>query len=335
MSILQRHLPPGSQCNLHLSKHLRRFERSASGEIVMYFEDGTEAKADILVGADGVRSAARKVMYEVAAKQEHPLDTMDAAQHKAEEYANAKWTGHVVYRNLVPRERLVERHPDHLALREMLFFCGQGKHVVSYPVNNGANINVAGFVANPGNAGRHFEGRWVENVPGREFTEHFDGWEPQVRQLVELCERPSRWALHVTEDLPFYTSGNAVLIGDAAHAMEPHIGAGAGQAIEDAYILGRLLAHAATTLDRLPQALKIYEDVRMSYARQVAEDSKANGVAYEFLRPGHAGCARTTEILGDEARVIRERWGRTVQSGAVEEWREAERRLLLGVSEGC
>lgn len=47
--------------------------------------------------------------------------------------------------------------------------------------------------------------------------------------------------------LDSYVNGRVALIGDAAHAMLPHLGAGAGQGLEDVLLLVKLLSHPETT----------------------------------------------------------------------------------------
>src|SRR5882757_6703940 len=87
--------------------------------------------------------------------------------------------------------------------------------------------------------------------------------------------------------------------------MTPHLGAGAGQAMEvrtiiirkitsthlvptkDAFVLGRLLAHPLTTLDNVPAALRAYQDIRLPAAQLVARNSKHTGWMYRFNMPGY------------------------------------------------
>ena len=64
--------------------------------------------------------------------------------------------------------------------------------------------------------------------------------------------------------------------------MTPHQGAGAGQAIEDAYILGALLSHPMTTRSTLSIALSTYESFRLPHANAVMERSRINGKLYDF-----------------------------------------------------
>ena len=67
--------------------------------------------------------------------------------------------------------------------------------------------------------------------------------------------------------------------------MTPHQGSGAGQAVEDAYILALLLSHPKTTLKTLPDALKVYEEIRRPLATEVQKGSFAAGTVFDFLAP--------------------------------------------------
>lgn len=51
--------------------------------------------------------------------------------------------------------------------------------------------------------------------------------------------------------------------------MAPFQGSGAGQAVEDAYVLGSLLGHPAVTLKNLPTVLDIYQKIRLPHANEV------------------------------------------------------------------
>jgi salicylate hydroxylase len=109
------------------------------------------------------------------------------------------------------------------------------------------------------------------------------------------------------------------LLGDAAHAMTPHQGMGGGSAIEDAYILGLLLAHPSTNLINVMQALKIYESIRLPFVQRVAEQSRTNGLLYEFLDPKSKYLS--LEALGEE---IDKSFAWLGLGGCKEEWERAE-----------
>ncbi|MCO6059069.1 FAD-dependent monooxygenase, partial [Pseudomonas sp. MOB-449] len=85
---------------------------------------------------------------------------------------------------------------------------------------------------------------WVREASQREMLDAFTGWGDAARVLLDCIPAPTLWALHELAELPGYVHGRVALIGDAAHAMLPHQGAGAGQGLEDAYFLARLLGDA-------------------------------------------------------------------------------------------
>ncbi|KAH7915888.1 hypothetical protein BJ138DRAFT_1169596 [Hygrophoropsis aurantiaca] len=322
--ILEKHLPKA--CTVHLSKRFTSYSQTPSGSLELNFADGTTATADVLIGADGIRSPTRKTMFEQLAKDTPGTIDPERLSH----YVDPSWTGYLVYRSMIPIEKLLEISPGNPAASEMLIACGRGKHIVSYPVMQGTLVNVAAFVLDPEKKNTHFEGHWVSDVSEEELQKAFDNFEPYSRQLLECCEKPSRWALHVVNELPCSTSGNVALLGDACHAMTPHFGAGAGQAIEDAFVLGRLLAHNLTTLSNISTALRIYQDIRLPFATFVARESDKTGYMIDFLAPGYFDGIDLSNEKEDLERLHQaavHQWDWQSRDGSIGEWLEAEKRL--------
>ena len=69
------------------------------------------------------------------------------------------------------------------------------------------------------------------------------------------------------------------LLGDAAHAMLPHLGQGANQSIEDGMALATILANA--TRETVPGALLAYERLRRERAAKVQSGARENGLRYD------------------------------------------------------
>ncbi|KAF9238917.1 hypothetical protein BU15DRAFT_62188 [Melanogaster broomeanus] len=333
LATLEKHLP--ASCTIHFKKRLVSYhEPNQSGEgstkpITLSFSDGTTATADVLLGADGIRSTVRKTMFEAASEEDDSVDNADLRQ-----YIDVMWTGMVIYRSIFPAENLRKVDPENLSLREMT--CT----LVTYPIANGTLINVAAVVGDPSLVGTHYEGNWVTDATLDELLGCFDNFEPEVKMLLQRCENPSRWALHVVKELPFCVRGRVALLGDASHAMTPHLGSGAGQAIEDAFVLGRLLAHRLTTLASVPDVLHIYQDVRLPFGSSVASNSFATGLMFMFMAPGYYDGTRKKEDLDDRGvsafekdgmdklrQAIVKQWDWMEIGGPLEEWKEAEERL--------
>lgn len=112
--------------------------------------------------------------------------------------------------------------------------------------------------------------------------------------------------------------------------------------MQDAFILGRLLADPRTTLPLVSRAFQIYEDVRLPFARTVVNDARKVGLMYEFNWPGlYDGAARSesageggeeamkeeTRRLGELAEAIQEIWQWQWKEKVEDQWGEVDRRF--------
>ncbi|KAJ6620964.1 FAD/NAD-P-binding domain-containing protein [Mycena sp. CBHHK59/15] len=268
LDILQSKL--SADCKIHTSKRLGRYDVAEGGSINLSFSDGSVATADILVGADGVHSATRESMFK-------------SFGDGYEQYIRPAFSGRIAYRGVIPKFKLAEAFPDHPALDHPKVWCGKNMHVVSHPI--GPNVGMNCFYSQPDMEGKPYVGPLVTDVATEDVSRLFVDWEPYVLQLIQYVESYTAWAIHVVNPLPCYVSGSVVLIGDAAHAMTPHQGVGGGQAIEDAHILGRLLAHPLVVKPKIPATLKLHEKLRLSRTQDAGEKSRINGMMYEFNHP--------------------------------------------------
>jgi salicylate hydroxylase len=89
------------------------------------------------------------------------------------------------------------------------------------------------------------------------------------------------WALYDRDPLPCWTKGRLTLLGDAAHAMLPHLGQGANQSIEDGITLATILSRAER--DTAPAALLAYEGLRRDRVAEVQTGARKNGLRYDSL----------------------------------------------------
>ncbi|KAJ7624371.1 hypothetical protein FB45DRAFT_836440 [Roridomyces roridus] len=326
IGLLKDSLP--SNCVVHLNKRMTTY--MTSSPITIHFTDGTTATADVLVGSDGVRSATRETMFDELARI-HPEGLDGMTREDLIRCKDPVWTGTVAYRSVFSAEKLRRLDPMHPGLENHFLALGKDRHIVSYPIARRTLINFIAFDTIPGGEGTTFSsGKWVQDVPVAEVRELFRGWEPWMQTLLECADTPSRWAVHVTAPLPFYSHDNVALLGDAAHAMMTHFGAGAGQAIESAYILGRILSHPSTTPQTIGHALQVYSAIRKPFANGIVEKTRLMGLMYEFNAPGlydgrrGEGEGEGLEALGE---LIRREWEWVGMHGIREDWERAERML--------
>jgi salicylate hydroxylase len=89
------------------------------------------------------------------------------------------------------------------------------------------------------------------------------------------------WALFEHPLAPTYHNKRVCLLGDSAHTATPHFGAGAGMALEDAYVLSNLLGRCTSIAD-IPYAFEAYDAVRIPRTHGVIKDSHEQGKIMEL-----------------------------------------------------
>ncbi|RPD58219.1 FAD/NAD(P)-binding domain-containing protein [Lentinus tigrinus ALCF2SS1-7] len=331
-AVLAKHLHTADK--IVYSKRLLAYVEPEAGQldpIVLQFKDGTTATCDLLVGSDGIRSAARRTMFNNLA---------DAAEIRGDKEQAAKlrtmiepvWSGQVVYRGLVPVDKLADSAHSK-DLQKTLILLGKDRaslpslsatnvheanidpqDIVSYPITRGKTINVAAFVNTPGAEGTTYTKAWVTESTSAEVLEKFSGWDAGVQDLFKAMDKSLSWAVHTVRGLPTYVSGRAVLIGDAAHAMTPHQGSGAGQAIEDGFILATILSHPNVTLSNLFEALKIHDGLRRPFSQGIQRRSQMTGYLYHLHRLGWEHITGEQSAAGDYPREMLGKIGDELES---------------------
>ncbi|AYF86550.1 salicylate 1-monooxygenase [Pseudomonas sp. DY-1] len=273
-----------------LPEGVARFRKRAVGveqqgnEARVLFTDGSEYRGDLLIAADGIKSAMRS----------HVLEGIGAAP------VAPRFTGTCAYRGLIDSQRLREAYraagvDEHLVDVPQMYL-GLDGHILTFPVKQGRIINVVAFVSDRSKPNPEWpeDASWVREASQREMLEAFEGWGDAARILLECIPAPSHWALHDLAELPGYVHGRVALIGDAAHAMLPHQGAGAGQGLEDAYFLARLLGDPNVSQGNLDGLLAAYDALRRPRACRVQRTSWEAGELYELRDP----------VVGDDEQAL-------------------------------
>ncbi|WP_214404425.1 FAD-dependent monooxygenase [Pseudonocardia lacus] len=217
-------------------------------EAVLTFADGRRAVADVVVGADGIHSALRRTV--------------------APDAPRPRFTGQVGFRGLIPVDRLPSL-PDPGALQ---FWAGPDAHLLHYAIEPDAGkVN---FLAVAPRA-TWTAPTWREPCAAADGVARFAGWHPAVTEMIGAVEvEAAWWGLHDIEAFGTWSAGRIVLLGDAAHAMLPHQGQGANQAIEDAVVLAHELVAAP---DDPRAAIRAYVRRRRARTRNVQRYSRLAG----------------------------------------------------------
>ena len=229
---------------VRLNKRVASFEEDAKG-VTLHFTDGTSARGDLLIGADGLKSVVRKQIV-----GETP----------------ANYTGDAAWRITVPTERL----PAGLIEPAMTLFLGPGGHAVFYYLRGGRLLNFVGIVETD----EVLEESWTVKLPWERLKAEYQGWHPLVHTVIDAADRDQcfRWSLHNRLPIDNWSTARTTLLGDASHATLPYLAQGAVMAIEDGAVLMRALAQEAS----IASALQLYQRNRIPRTSRIVLQSSEN-----------------------------------------------------------
>lgn len=208
--------------------------------------DGKSGTYSFVIGADGLLSRTRELIFP--------------------EFTRPRFTGQGCWRAVVPRPADVTAS---------MVYMGERIKAGFNPISND-EMYVYVLESQPGNPWIA-EDEWIDRLRGKleQFHGHFDAIREGLGGTSQVNYRPLE--VIMLPD-PWYR-GHVLLIGDAAHATTPHVGYGAGLAIEDAVVLGALAAQSLSTPDLFAQFMaRRHERCRIILEGSVAlGDMEMNG----------------------------------------------------------
>lgn len=257
-----------------------------------------QVQADVVIGADGIRSAVRTSLYE------RPIPLAS--------------NGWVMYRGATPFTAFRGGHT-------MVIVGDEAQRIVVYPIDDGT-LNWLLVRPMPTDERPLAElGNWNRRVDPGVIAAHVANWSFDWLDIPELLSSTAvayEYPMADIDPLPKWSFGRVTLLGDAAHAMYPFGSNGASQAILDARVLAYELARHANPVE----GLRAYEAARREQVakvqlanRQQASDvmarvgalsrSQAHGAAMEELK---AAEQRYKNLAGFDVATLNDRPSWTV-----------------------
>ena len=208
-AVLREGVPVG------LGTGVRDLER-VDGPVEVTFDDGRQDSYDLVVGADGLRSAVRRLAVD-------PQPPVPVGQHS--------W-------------RLLTASAP--GVTDWSVLLGPRSSFLTIPIGQGQVYCYADVLVGPG-------GQAPAGDPLTALGERFAGFAAPVPELLERLPEPEGIHVAPIEQVAAerWGRGAVALIGDAAHAMSPNMAQGAALAFEDALVLAACLGQAGSVAQAL------------------------------------------------------------------------------------
>ncbi|KAL8948092.1 MAG: hypothetical protein Q9222_005695 [Ikaeria aurantiellina] len=237
----------------HFNKRVQQVDEDSDG-VTLHFKDGQSARAEVVIGADGVHSKVR----------EHLLGV---------DVAKSRFTGAICYRALAPMDSAIELLGEEHA-QNATMLAGPERALMTYPIEFGRSLNIVAFEYLD-----HWpHEKWIVPAKYDQIVENYRGWGKPAQGVVKLLNNPDLaiWSMWDSPSVSTYSRGRLAMMGDAAHSMTAFQGQGAGQALEDSCVLQALLGQIHDKKE-IPNALAAYDQVRRPRAERVVTTSRDAG----------------------------------------------------------
>ncbi|KAB8275594.1 hypothetical protein BDV30DRAFT_247477 [Aspergillus minisclerotigenes] len=210
---------PGRPVELRLSSRVLDCD-CETGTVKL--QNGETIQGDLVIGADGIKSRLRQAVLG--------------------EDVEARPTGLSAYRMMIPTDELLKETDFMQVLDPRIcrtaMVIGQDRRLVMGPARNGSVYGVVALVPDERMNESFKDTSWNTKGDRDKMLDTFSNFPKWAQRPLLSAKEVGLWQLRDLDPLSTWYRGRVLLIGDAAHAMLPTQGQGAGQAVEDAEALG-------------------------------------------------------------------------------------------------
>ncbi|CAN1554234.1 UbiH 2-polyprenyl-6-methoxyphenol hydroxylase and related FAD-dependent oxidoreductases [Flavobacteriaceae bacterium] len=216
--------------NINLSKRLSKIEKNRLFKLT--FEDNSTIESKLVIGADGIKSVVRNQLFEKSTLR-NPNQIC--------------WRG--ICEIDLPQKYHNELNEAWGKGKRFGFVKISDKKVYWYALTNSKNVEISDV----------------------NLTEFFSEFHSDILNILSATKKEQIIVSDIFDLKPIdkWQNENVCLVGDAAHATTPNLGQGACQAIEDAYVLGKLLDNGMP----IENTFKAYEKLRRKKAHTIVSTS--------------------------------------------------------------
>ncbi|MGH1355709.1 MAG: FAD-dependent monooxygenase [Thalassovita sp.] len=244
---------------IRLLQHVAKVMPGPRPEV--HLKSGTTLHPDLVIGADGLHSPTRRALNGA----DKPFFTNQVA-----------WRATIPNTlNLPPVARV------HM---------GPGRHVVSYPLRQGKQINIVAVQERR----QWVEESWTHSDIPDNLRATFADFGAEVQQMLAEVSEVKLWGLFRHPVAPKWYAENTAILGDAAHPTLPFLAQGASMGLEDAWAL----AEELSATDNATAGLAAYQSRRQARANKVINAASGNAWKYHLRFAPLRFAAHTAMRLG-------------------------------------
>ncbi|MFE4960166.1 FAD-dependent monooxygenase [Streptomyces sp. NPDC056653] len=252
-------LPEGM---VHLGHKLETIREKGDGS-VLTFANGETVEADLVVGADGIKSVVRQQLF----SDKGPV-----------------FSGEHAYRAVISVDDAYGMVVDD----NLRMYIGSGTKIYLLPLRhrNQVSFDITALCA---------DDTWAPKVTKDDLLATVNGFDERLVNITRDLDMDTVniRAVYDIDPVDTWHSDSVVLVGDAAHSMLHHQGQGANSAIEDA----GALADALRQSDSLKEGLVLYQATRKPVTDKLQQISRQGWTEDEIndVFPGQKPAAATTK----------------------------------------
>ncbi|KAL4990769.1 hypothetical protein BDW68DRAFT_194059 [Aspergillus falconensis] len=259
---------------VHFGRKISEIEDNGGGEgagVGVRFEDGLTDSADMLMGCDGIHSAVRRLYVDPGLKPEYSglsglFSTIPAAR------LSSSVTSQLTGLNVTLTEKGMFMAAPCTAGKDEIYWGFQREIPVPDPQGDRDGWEVRG----------------QQEVNGfknslHEILASGDGdWTDALRQLVDATDVMKFYPIYRLPLGGTWSRGRCLLLGDAAHATQPHAGQGVSLAVEDVFLVSRLLAEPTRSVE---EAYALFQQIRRPRVAEIHQTAAQNAGARKKVGP--------------------------------------------------
>ena len=215
-------------------------------EIKITFKNNQEYKVKHILACDGINSSIREEFFPSG---------------------SAIYSGYHAWRGIGKSKQ-----------SDAKFHFGNGKHIVSYPINKKGEVSFTAVVKNSFKT----DDSWRIKGSKSELLDDFAEFNKDIFSMLSSSDDVYKWGIYVRPVMNSIYIKNITLLGDAAHPMVPFLGQGGCMALEDGYAFGKI---AALNSNDFSMTQEKFEKIRLKRKNMIQTSSKIQGKIYHLENP--------------------------------------------------